>query len=94
VVSEAKEQARQMAGDIKEQARDVLGEARSEFRQQAESGTKRAADGFRTFGNQIEALRNGRVDEAGSVADYAEQARRKVDEVAHASIAMASTGDR
>jgi hypothetical protein len=83
VVSEAKEQTRQMAGDIKEQARDVLGEARSEIRHQAESGTKRAAEGIRTFGSQIEALRDGRLEEAGPVAGYAAQARRKVDEVAN-----------
>jgi hypothetical protein len=82
VASEAKEQARQVAGDIKEQAREVLGEARTEFRQQAESGTKRAADGIRTLGSQIEALRDGRPDEAGPIAGYADQARRKIEEVA------------
>jgi len=82
VASEAKEQARQVAGEIKDQARDVLHEARSEFRQQAESGTKRAADGIRTFGSQIEALRDGRTDEAGPMVGYADQARRKIDEVA------------
>ena len=71
-----------MAGDIKEQARDVLGEARSEFRQQAESGTKRAAEGIRTLGGQIEALRDGRPADAGPIAGYADQARRKMEDVA------------
>jgi hypothetical protein len=82
VATEAKEQARQVASDIKEQARDVLGEARSEFRQQAESGTKRAAEGIRSLGSQIEALRDGRPEEAGPIAGYADQARRKMDDVA------------
>ncbi len=82
VASDAKEQALQVAGDIKEQARDVLGEARSELRQQAESGTKRAAEGIRTLGGQIQALRDGRPDEAGPIAGYADQARRKMNDVA------------
>jgi len=82
VASDAKEQALQVAGDIKEQARDVLGEARSEFLQQAESGTKRAAEGIRTFGSQLQALREGRPADAGPVAGYADQARRKIDDVA------------
>jgi hypothetical protein len=82
VASDAKEQALQVAGDIKQQARDVLGEARSELRQQAESGTKRAAEGIRTVGGQIEALRDGRPADAGPIAGYADQARRKMEDVA------------
>ena len=80
------EKAKQVAGEVGDQARqvasDVLGEARSEFRQQAESGTKRAAEGIRTLGGQIQAVRDGRPDETGPIADYADQARRKMDEVA------------
>jgi hypothetical protein len=67
---------------VKDQARDVLDQARSEFRQQAESGTKRAAEGIRTIGTQIQALREGRAEEAGPIAGYADQARRRFDDVA------------
>ena len=82
MATEVKEQARQVAGDIKEQAKDLVGQTRSEVRVQADEGTKRVAGGIRTVGHQLQALSDGRRQDAGPVADYAEQARRKVDEVA------------
>jgi hypothetical protein len=83
IAGEAKEQAREVASDIKDHARDVMDQTRAEMRQQAEQGTQRAAGGLRTLGEQIQALQEGRSDEAGPVAGYADQARRKVDEFAN-----------
>jgi hypothetical protein len=83
LAGEAKEQAREVVSDIKDHARDVMGQTRTEVRQQAEQGTQRVAGGLRTLGEQIQALREGRTDDAGAVAGYADQARRKVDELAN-----------
>jgi len=83
IAGEAKDQAREVVGDIKDHARDVMDQTRTEVRQQAEQGTQRVAGGLRTFGEQLQALRNGRTEEAGPVAGYADQARRKVDEFAN-----------
>ena len=82
VATEVKEQARQVAGDIKEHARDLVGQTRTEVRSQADEGTKRVAGGIRTVGQQLQALSEGRRRDAGPIADYADLARRKVDEVA------------
>ncbi len=82
VATEVKEQARQVAGDMKEQARDLVGQTRAEVRSQADEGTKRVAGGIRTIGQQLQALSEGRPQAAGPLADYADQARRKADEVA------------
>jgi len=82
VATEVKEQAREVAGDIKDQAKDLIGQTRTEVRVQADEGTKRVAGGIRTLGEQLQALRDGRPEDAGPVADYAEQARRKIDDVA------------
>jgi hypothetical protein len=83
IAGEAKEQAREVVGDIKDHARDVMDQTRTEVRQQAEQGTQRVAGGLRTLGEQIQALREGRSDDAGAVAGYADQARQKVDEIAN-----------
>jgi len=83
IAGEAKDQAREVVGDIKDHARDVMDQTRTEVRQQAEQGTQRVAGGLRTFGEQLQALRDGRTEEAGPVAGYADQARRKVDEFAN-----------
>ena len=40
------------------------------------------AGGIRTVGQQLQALSEGRRQAAGPLADYADQARRKADEVA------------
>jgi len=83
IAGEAKEQAREVVSDIKDHARDVMGQTRTEVRQQAQQGTQKVAGGLRTLSDQLQALRDGRADEAGPVADYADQARRKVDEFAN-----------
>ena len=82
VAGEAQDQARRVAGDVADHARDVLDQTRSEVRSQADQGTKRVAGGLRTIGQQLQALRDGRTNEAGPLRDYADQARDKVDALA------------
>jgi hypothetical protein len=82
LATEVKEQARDVAGDIKDQAKDLIGQTRTEVRLQADEGTKRVAGGIRTLGEQLQALRDGRPEDAGPMAGYADQARRKIDDVA------------
>ena len=82
VAGEAKDQARQVAADAKDHARELVDQTRYEVRSQAEAGTKRVASGLRSLSEQLEALRQGRTEQAGPLRDYAEQARQRVDAVA------------
>jgi hypothetical protein len=82
VASEAATQAKQVTADAKDQARQLFDRTQSELRGQAEEGTRRASQGLRTVGQQLQALREGRTDEAGPVAQYAEQAQQKLSQFA------------
>jgi len=82
VVGEATQQAREVANEARDQARAVISQAQSEVRDQAQAQTQRAASGLRTLSQQLEALRQGRVDEAGPLMDYVGQAQTKVNEFA------------
>jgi hypothetical protein len=82
VAGEAKDQVREVAVDAKEHAADLLDQTRTQARQQAEETTKHLASGLHSLSNQIAALREGRVQEAGPVAQYADQARRRIEDLA------------
>lgn len=82
VAHEASEQLHQVAEDASAQARELLHQATSELKTQAGAQTERAAGGLHTLAGQIEALVNGRPEEAGPVADYARQLNGKVEELA------------
>ena len=82
VAGEAQDQAKRVAGDVADHARDVLDQTRSEVRSQADQGTKRVAGGLRTMGQQLQALRDGRTQDAGPLTGYADQARDKVHQLA------------
>jgi vacuolar-type H+-ATPase subunit H len=82
LASDAQDQAREVAGDIKDHARDLMDQTRTEARHQADEGAKRAAGGLRTVGQQLQALREGRVQDAGPLSGYADQARAKVEALA------------
>jgi hypothetical protein len=82
VAGEAKDQVREVAAEAKEHAADLLDQTRTQARQQAEETTKHLASGLHSLSNQIVALREGRVQEAGPVAQYADQARRRLDDLA------------
>jgi hypothetical protein len=82
VAGETKDQVRQVAADAKGHALDLLDQTRVQARQQAEESTKHVATGLHSLGDQIQALREGRAADAGPVAGYADQARRRLDDVA------------
>jgi hypothetical protein len=82
LAADAQDQVREVAGDIKDHARELMEQTRSEARHQADEGTKRAAGGLRTVGQQLQALREGRVQDAGPLSGYADQARAKVEALA------------
>jgi hypothetical protein len=82
VAVEAKEQAREVAGEIRGHARQLVDQTQTELRDQAQAGTERAAGGLRTLGQQVQAMRDGRVSEAGPIVGYADQARHKLEELA------------
>jgi hypothetical protein len=80
VADAVKEQASEVVQTAKEQGRSVTHEAREQLRQQADSQTERLAGALRNVGDQVHALAEGRVDEAGGVRDYARQAGTTVQE--------------
>jgi hypothetical protein len=82
VAAEAKEQTREVVGDVRDRARDLVGKTQGELKDQAEARTQHAAEGLRTWSQQLHALREGRPDQAGPVAGYVAQAERKVSDVA------------
>jgi hypothetical protein len=82
VAGEAKDQVREVASDAKEHARDLFDQTRSQARQQAEESTKHLASGLHSLSDQIQALREGRAQDAGTVGGYAEQARRRLEDMA------------
>jgi hypothetical protein len=82
VVGEARQQARQVAGVAREQALGAMRSAQGELRGHASQQTDRAAQGLRGLAGQIQALVEGRTDEAGRAGDYARQAGDKAHELA------------
>ena len=91
VVQTAGEQTREVAGTVKEQAvevvetakqqgRNLAHEAREQLRQQASSQTERMAEALRNVGTQVQALADGRTEDAGGTRDYAHQAANTVQE--------------
>jgi hypothetical protein len=82
VVGEARQQARQVAGVARDQAMGAMRSAQDELRGHASQQTDRAAEGLRGLAGQIQALVEGRTDEAGMAGDYARQAGDKVNQLA------------
>src|SRR6266542_2473078 len=82
VATEAHEQAREVVSEVRNRTRDLVGQTQAELRDQAELRTQRAAEGLRTLGQQLEALRQGRPEEAGLVGGYVDQAQRNVVDIA------------
>lgn len=92
VSSVAADRARQVTGNSLEQARlvrdeavgqaaSLVDQAKGELRCQAESQAGRIADGLRQMSEQGRALMEGRRDEAGPLAGYADQLFEKVDQM-------------
>jgi hypothetical protein len=80
VAGAVKEQAAEVVQSAKEQGRNVAHEAREQLRVQANSQTQRLAEALRGVGTQVQALADGRTEEAGGARDYARQAAGTVQE--------------
>ena len=82
VTETAKDHARQVKDEVTTQARGLVDQAKTELRDQGRSQADHAAQAIRRVGDQATALADGRVDEAGAVADYVRQAGQRAGQVA------------
>ena len=82
VAGQAMEQAQAVAGVAKEQARTLLDQARTDVRAQADTQAERLADGLRGLAGNVQALLDGRSDEAGPLPDLARQATSHLETLA------------
>ncbi|MDQ6726883.1 MAG: hypothetical protein M3066_12060 [Actinomycetota bacterium] len=69
-----RDQADQVRGELAGQARELLSETRDQLQAQADVQTGRLAAALLQVGTQAVALAGGRPEEAGPLAQYAEQA--------------------
>lgn len=82
VAATASDQVRQVGQEAVSQARSLVEEAKSQSHQQAKVQTDRAAEALVRLRDQAQALVEGRQDEAGPLAGYAQQGLAKLDQLA------------
>ena len=82
VAGQAMDQVHAVAGEAKAQARTLLDQARTDVRSQADQQTERIADGLRGLAGQVQALLDGRTEEAGPLPDLAKQATSQIESLA------------
>jgi hypothetical protein len=82
VADTAKAQARDVTGQLQDQARTVLGDASSELEDQLDDRLRRMTGTARERTTQLQALAEGRVDEAGATADWARSAADQLGQLA------------
>jgi hypothetical protein len=75
-------QADQVKGELAGQARDLFEETRGQLQSQADQQAYRLAGALLQVGSQAVALAEGRPQQAGPLADYAEQAATWLDSAA------------
>jgi len=78
VAQEATTQVKNVAQQAKTQLTGLMGQTKDEVRQQAQAKGEQAASGLRTLSQQLEALANGRPQEAGQLTSYLDDARERV----------------
>jgi len=78
VAQEATTQVKNVAQQAKTQLTGLMGQTKDEVRQQAQSKGEQAASGLRTLSQQLEALANGRPQEAGQLTSYLDEARERM----------------
>jgi len=78
VAGTAGERAREVRQQAGTHARGIAGEATRQLRGRAEQETERAGGALSNAGNQLQALAEGRIDDAGVFGDYARQAADSV----------------
>src|SRR3954449_5616356 len=73
VASEASVQAKAVVRDASQHAREVAGRTRQHLDEEARTRSRQAAGGLRTLAGQLGALTSGNIEQAGPLADYADQ---------------------
>ncbi|MGX7824604.1 hypothetical protein ACTG9Q_05890 [Actinokineospora sp. 24-640] len=81
VAREARAQGQAVVDQAKGEARKVAQDAKSQLRDQAEEQTKKVGESLRRLGEHVDALAQGRPEEAGPLTDYVRQAADKIHEV-------------
>lgn len=78
VASEAKTQVNAVVGQTKQQIGDLVSQARGELQSQARSQGQQAAGALTTLSDRLQALVDGRPQEAGPLAGIVSEAQDKV----------------
>lgn len=82
VASTAREHAVDMVGTARDQAAEVLDRSREAVEREARDRTDELARSVRRIGDGLEALADGRPEQAGPVTGYARDAAQRVDQLA------------
>lgn len=80
VAGTAGDKARDLRGQAGQHARGIANEATRQLRGRAQDETDRAGQGLSAAGGQLQALAEGRIDDAGVFGDYARQAADAVNQ--------------
>jgi hypothetical protein len=78
VASEIKTEARAVASEASDQARRLYATTKDELVGQAEAKTDQAAQGLRRLSDQVGALAEGRIEDAGPLQGYARDAQDRL----------------
>jgi len=78
VAGEAKVQATYVAGEASQQLQQLVDKTRIELRGQAGVRVQQTSARLRTLANELTALREGRTEEAGSLAGFVDDARTRI----------------
>lgn len=81
VAREARAQGQAVVDQAKDEANRVMQDAKSQLRGQADEQTKKVTESLRRLGEHVDALAQGRPEEAGPLTDYVKQAADKLHEV-------------
>jgi hypothetical protein len=82
LAQDAMAEGRELASTVRTQVTHVLDDARSELQAQADGEVRRAAEGLRQMGGQLQALAHGDAEHAGKASEFAEQAARNLQDFA------------
>ncbi len=89
----AKEQADQVRGEVVDQARTLGEEALSQLETQAKTQSRRLADTLSGLGDEVQALAEGRPDDADTLRPYVSDAATAVYDVADRVYSLATDID-
>jgi X-X-X-Leu-X-X-Gly heptad repeat protein len=81
VMETAKQQVSQIGDQATDQVLSLISEAKGQLRERAEAQVAQAAEGLNRLQEQTQALADGRVDDAGALADYARQAAERMSDL-------------